>query len=262
LSSLWNYHREGLSREGVLKRYAVLYDNIIFNRRGIGIGKGELAESLGEAVSMLIHPGKTLSERRSYGKNKEFCDIFVDCWEFTSNAEKFEKAIFEVIETTAHSRVSDFCHKELSQIHGGYSYDIDQAKELYSDLIVDLGINQLLHNEDTEIVSSYAPIVGRAISNEYAHQGVECHDLFSNDLLIPNFDELSWEQIIEFRSDKYIKAFRQMVFDIATNNPVNLDQAIVSKVQKDLWALTSEVKPNVTKTFLSGFLGLFKFYFV
>ena len=72
LSSIWNYHREGLSREGVMKRYALLYDNIIFNRRGIGIGPGEIASSLGEAVSMLINPAQTLAERRSYGKTRRF----------------------------------------------------------------------------------------------------------------------------------------------------------------------------------------------
>lgn len=39
----------------------------------------------------------------------------------------------------------------------------------------------------------------------------ECHDLFGDDLLIPNFDELSWAQIIELRGDKYIEAYRNMV---------------------------------------------------
>ncbi|MDE1334209.1 hypothetical protein [Vibrio aestuarianus] len=255
LSSIWNYHREGLSREGVMKRYALLYDNIIFNRRGIGIGPGEIASSLGEAVSMLINPAQTLAERRSYGKNKAFCDIFIDCWEFTSDADKFEKNIFEIVDSSCHKRIGEFCHSELQRIHGTGGYDIDDAKELYGDLTVDLGVNQLLQNEGVGLVSSYAPIVGRALEHEYQHQSIECHDLFGDDLLIPNFDELSWDQIIELRGDKYIEAFRSMVFETAIDNPTSVDKALVSKVQKDLWDLASEVKPNITETFLTGFLG-------
>ena len=255
LSGLWNYHREGLSREGVMKRYALLYDNIIFNRRGIGIGKGEIAESLGQAVSMLIHPGQTITERKSYGSSKAFCDIFIDCWEFTENASKFEKDILEVVDSNTQARIAEFCHQELSKIHGDGGYDIDDAKELYGDLTVDLGINQLLQNEGVGLVSSYAPIVGRALSHEYEHQGIECHGLFSNGLLIPNFDELCWEQIIELRADNYIEAFRSMVFETAIDNPASLDEALIKKVQSDLWNLASEVKPSITKTALTGFLG-------
>ena len=255
LSSLWNYYREGLSREGVMKRYALLYEKVIFNRRGIGIGKGELAENLGQAVSMLIHPGKTLPERKLYGSNKAFCDIFVDCWEFVEDASKFESSIFDVLDSQIHKRIGDFCHQELSIIHGGKTYDIDDAKDLYGDLAVDLGMNQLLNKEGVDLIPSYAPIIGRALSNEYQHQGVECHELFSNDFLIPSFDELTWDEIIDLRTDKNIESFRSVVFEVAQENPKSLDQALISKVHSDLWSLASEVKPNITGTLLTGFIG-------
>ncbi|NRD31561.1 MULTISPECIES: hypothetical protein [unclassified Shewanella] len=120
---------------------------------------------------------------------------------------------------------------------------------------MDLGVNQLLQNEGVGLVPSYAPIVGRALEHEYQHQSIECHDLFGDDLLIPNFDALSWDQIIELRGDKYIEAFRSMVFETVIDNPTSVDKALVSQVQKDLWDLASEVKPSITKTFLTGFLG-------
>lgn len=255
LSSLWNYYREGLSRESVMKRYALLYDNVIFNRRGIGIGPGNFAESLGEAVSMIIHPGNTLAERKSYGKNDEFCKIFIDCWEFTENAAKFENRIHDAMSNESKKRIGEFCHEELKRVHGEHGYHIDDARELYGDLSADLGINQLLQDEGVGIISSYAPIVGRALKNEYAHNNIECHELFKNDLLNPSFDDLTWDEIIELRSDKYIHHFRKMVFENTIDTPEKPDLALTYKVQSDLWNLAREVKPNITETFLTGFLG-------
>ena len=258
ISSIWNFHRENISREGVMKRYALLYDHVIFNRRGVGIGPGEMASSLGECVSMLINPGETLADRKSLGKNKAFCDIFVDCWDFVSDANRFESDVHTVVDESVNNRIGEFCHQEIRRINGlnddSYAYDIDDVKELYGDLSTDLGINQLLLREGVELVPSYAPIVGRALSNEYSHQGIECHNLFNSDILVPDFDALSWDEIIDLRSDKYIHAFRKVVFDLARSNP-DVNEALVNKVQSDLWKLVSESKPNVLKTFLTGFLG-------
>lgn len=258
LSSLWNYHREGISRDGVLKRYALIYENIIFNHRGIGIGKGQLAETLGECISMLVHKADSLHERKSLGKNKEFCKIFIDCWDFVEDAGKFESQVHSVIQENGYSRIGDFCHNEIRRINGlsseSYEYDIDDVKELYSDISADIGINQLLLNNSIDLIPSYSPIIGRAISNEFHLHGIECYDMFDDGILVPDFESLSWDEIIELRNDNNIKNFRKMIRDLSEGDK-NMNDALVAKVQKDLWELIAELKPNTLKSFLSGFLG-------
>ena len=54
IPGLYNFKREGISPSGLLKRYAILFENVIFNRHGAPIGKGEMADSLAEFVSLMI----------------------------------------------------------------------------------------------------------------------------------------------------------------------------------------------------------------
>lgn len=257
-SSLFNYQREGISREAVLKRYALLYDNILFDRRGCPIGPGEIAETLSECISMLICDGETLEDRKKLGKDKDFSTLFVDCWDVVDNAERFNSEVFSTIDETTQKRLGEFSHREIRRVNNlpedSYDYDIDDVKEINGDLFIDIGVNKLLLEQGIELVPSYSPIVGRALQNEYEHNGIECHSLFKNDLLVPDFDSLSWGEIIDLRQDKYLKAFRNVVFGIATTSE-DLDPALVSKVQGDLWGLVSDAKPHMAKTFLSGFLG-------
>jgi hypothetical protein len=257
-SSLFNYQRENISREAVLKRYALLYDNILFDRRGCPIGPGEIAETLADYVSLLICEGSTLEEMKILGKNKSFSSLFVDCWDVVDNAEKFNSEVFSTIDEDIQQRIGDFSHKEIRRINGlpedSYDYDIDDVKEINGDLFIDIGINKLLLERGIEIVPSYSPIVGRALQNEYKYRGIECHSLFEEDVLVPDFDSLSWGEILDLREDKYLKAFRKVVFDIATSTN-NVEPALVARVQSDLWNLVSDAKPNVARTFLTGILG-------
>ena len=257
-SSLFNYQRENISREAVLKRYALLYDNILFDRRGCPIGRGDIAETLAEFISMLICEGETLEDRKKLGKDKDFSKLFVDCWDVVDNAEKFNSEVFSTIDEDIQKRIGEFSHQEVRRVNGlpedSYKYDIDDVKEINGDLFIDIGVNKLLLEQGIELVPSYSPIVGRALKNEYEHNGIECHSLFNSDILVPDFDSLSWGEIIDLREDKYLKAFREVVFGIATTSD-DLDPALVSKVQGDLWELVADAKPNLARTFLSGILG-------
>lgn len=257
-SSLFNYQRDNISPEAILKRYALLYDNILFDRRGCPIGPGDIAETLSECISMLICEGGTLEERKKLSKDKGFSNLFVDCWDVVDNAEKFHYEVFSTIDEDIQKRIGEFSHREIRRVNGlpedSYKYDIDDVKEINGDIFIDIGVNKLLLERGIELVPSYSPIVGRALKNEYDHNGIECHSLFNNDILVPDFDSLSWGEVIDLRGDKYLKAFRETVFGIATTSG-DLDPALVSKVQGDLWELVADAKPNVARTFLSGFLG-------
>jgi hypothetical protein len=258
VSSLFNYEHENISREGVMKRYALLFDNVIFNRHGCSIGPGQVAQNLAECISMLIHEADTLQERKKLGKNKEFAKIFVDCWDFVVDVQKFESKVPWALDQNVRERLGEFCHAEIRRTNGlphdSFKYDIDDVRVLNGDLFADLGIHKLLLEEGIDLIPSYSPLVGRALQSEYLHNNIECHDLFSNDILVPDFDALSWGEVIDLRNDKYLKAFREVIFELASTNK-DLDSSLVTKVQSDLWNLVSDSKPNLAKTFLTGIIG-------
>ena len=257
-SNIFNYLHEGISPENVLKRYALLFDNVIFNRDGCPIGKGQLASTLGEYVSMLISEASTLAGRRQLAKDKGFSKIFIDCWDIVKDAKAFQDNLPTAIRSDVLNRIGTFCHQEIRRLNNveqdSYSYDIDEVRVLYGDIYGDIGVNQLLLNENIEVIPSYCPLIGRALSDEYKVQGIECHDLFKEQVLVPNFDELSWGEIIDLRNDKYVKSFRDVIYEISEKGQ-SLNKGLVSKVQNDLWSLVADEKPNITKSFLTGVIG-------
>ena len=173
IPSLFNFQREGISGDGLMKRYAILFDHVIFNRYGAPIGDFGI-ESLAEVVALLISTGESIAKRRSLGANKRFQDIFVDCWDVVRDAERFESMKYKVIPEEAQKRISEFCFSEVRRQKGlpanSYAFDIDDVKELSGDLYSDIGLNILAKAEGLDIVPSYSPIIGRALENEIVHR--------------------------------------------------------------------------------------------
>ena len=254
IPSLFNFQREGISGDGLMKRYAILFDHVIFNRYGAPIGDFGI-ESLAEVVALLISTGESIAKRRSLGANKRFQDIFVDCWDVVRDAERFESMKYKVIPEEAQKRISEFCFSEVRRQKGlpanSYAFDIDDVKELSGDLYSDIGLNILAKAEGLDIVPSYSPIIGRALENEIVLANEQCHELFSGGLLVPDFDCLSWDEILELRQDRSVKAFRKAVYELMGSG-VPLDDALQKRVQDDLWRLAADVRPNVRQSVLAG----------
>ncbi|MBU2641460.1 MAG: hypothetical protein KJ889_06635 [Gammaproteobacteria bacterium] len=254
IPSLYNFQREGISGDGLMKRYAILFDRIIFNRHGAPIGDFGI-KSLAEVVSMLISTGESLSERRSLGANKRFQNLFVDCWDVVRDAERFESMKYEVIPEETQNRISEFCFSEVRRQNelpaNSYAFDIDDVKELSGDLYADIGLNILAKAEGLDIVPNYSPIIGRALENEIALANGQCHELFSGGLLVPEFDCLSWDEILELRQDRSVKSFRKAVYELMGSG-VPLDDALQKRIQEDLWRLAGDVRPNVRQSVLAG----------
>ncbi|WP_417466181.1 hypothetical protein [Kordiimonas sp.] len=262
VSSLWNYKREGISEESVLKRYALLYDTIIFNRHGCAIGDGgfpDIAKNVAEMVSLLICSKGSFEDRKALGRNKRFQDLFVDCWEVVDNPEQFEREKYSVVDRQLGERLGNFCHREIRTQNGleetSQAYDIDDVKELVGDLYADLGLNALLQKEGLELVPSFSPIIGRALEHELTQSNFPCHELFQEGLLLPDFDKFSWDELLELRTDRHIKSFREFVFGHALGAEKGLDKALMDQLQTDLWALAEDVRPNPSKTLLSGIVS-------
>lgn len=255
MSSIFNFERENISRIGLMKRYALLFDNIVFNRYGAPVGRTGICNTLGEWVAMLVAPGDTPNERKKLGKNKAFSEMFIDCWDIVENPEEFEYKKFQILDKETQDRIGNFCFSETRRVnnlpHDSFEFDIDEVNALSSDINSDIGLNLLALSEGIDIIPSYSPIISRALNNEIQKNGGESYDLFQSDLVIPNFEDFSWDEILELRSDKYIHSFRTVVYDLMKKN-VNLDISLLEKVQSDLWSLAEYVKPNVGKTYLEA----------
>lgn len=254
IPSLFNFQREGISRDGLMKRYAILFDRIIFNRHGAPIGSFGI-ESLAEFVSMLISTGESLKGRKSLGKNKRFQSLFVDCWDVVKDAERFESIRYDVVPEEARSRLGEFCFSEVRRVNGlpadSYAFDIDDVKELSGDLYADIGLNILAGAEGLDIIPNYSPLIGRALENEVVLANGQCHELFNGGLLVPDFDSFSWDEVLELREDKYVIAFRTAVYELMKGG-TSFDSALQQKVQADLWGLADDVRPNVRQSILAG----------
>ncbi|WOD07998.1 hypothetical protein [Marinomonas sp. GJ51-6] len=258
VSSLYNFRRSAIDRESILKRYAILYDNIIFNRRGCPIGNNDLVENLAECISLLISGKGDFNERKQLAKNKDFSDLFIDCWDIVDNAEQFESNIFQAIDKETANRIGSFSHEEIRCINGlapdSYVYDIDDVKELSGNIYVEMGINNLLAEEKIDFLPSYSPIISKAICKESENVGLEAHTIFENDMLLPSFEDLTWDEIFELRSDKSIHNFRKVIYDLAFYS-ADFHTDLLGKYQQDLWSLVTDLKPDVGTSLLGGILS-------
>ncbi|MFQ6334005.1 hypothetical protein [Methylophilus sp. 3sh_L] len=254
IPSLMLFEKEGISIEGLMKRYAILFDKVIFNRRGAPyevFGINHVAE----LVSIFLTPQGSLTQRKALGSNKKFRELFVDCWDVVSDADKFEADRYAVINDLPLDGLGDFCFAEIRRENNlsedSYDFDIDDVKILSGDLYADIGLNFLAVSEGLDVIPNYSPIIGRALTNEITKRNGQCHDLFGGDLLIPNFDSYSWDEILELREDRHIKAFRKVAVD-AMEGSKPLDTAIEQRVMSDLFRLARDVKPDVTHAVLNG----------
>lgn len=254
---LFNFDREGVSSSALMKRYALLFDNVIFNRFGAPIGdnSASLANNLGEWMSLVVTPGANLEERKKLGRNTKFSSIFIDCWDLVSDPGRFEMQKIEIIDKGTHDRISDFCFREIRRKNSlpddSYKFDIDDVHELGSDITSEIGMNMLLLSEGVDLIPSYSPLIGRALESEIKRNTGECYEIFQTDLITPDFDALSWDEILELREDGNILAFRKVVFELLRRN-TDVDAALFKKVQDDLWSLVTDIKPNLRQTFLEA----------
>jgi len=247
--NILNLRRSNICVPSMYKRYAILFDQIVFNRYGCPIGERDLFSNLHEYVSALSSDEMILKEKLKLSRNKKFKDLFIDLWDVVENPEK--------INSEARSYVSDFDNDEISKFSWGRIL-IDEEMGIYnhnkeykaagiigSDISSDLGFNFLLKNRFKSFHINFAPVVAQAVN--FSQQGPRIDEVFTTKLIVPKFEELSWDQILELREDKNIKAFRRKFFSIETNKE-SIDKTLYSDLESTLWALAMQIKPNIRKS--------------
>lgn len=252
-SNSMNFRRSKINTSSIYKRYALLFDQIIFNRYGCPIGKNDLFSNLNEYVSTLSSEEVELKEKLKLSKNKKFQALFIDLWDVVDDPVRADKE--------ARDYVSEFQSNEISNFSWGRSL-IDEEMGIHNhhkeykaaaivggDISSDLGFNFLLKNRHESFHINFAPVVAQAVNS--SQQIPEVGKLFTTDLIIPKFEELSWDQILELREDKNIQAFRRKYFSLE-NRVEPIDEVLSSDLQLALWNLATQIKPNIGKCCLEA----------
>ncbi|MFK3663111.1 hypothetical protein ACI2I2_21790 [Scandinavium sp. NPDC088450] len=255
-SNVINFKRSNISIQGIYKRYAILFDKIIFNRYGCPIGNNNLFASLTEYTSTFASDEKDLKKKLNLSKNKKFQDLFIDLWDLFENPESLNNEARNYVSEHQSETISKFSwgrtliDKEMG-IHN-HNSEYKAASIVWGDISSDLGFNFLLKNNHKNLHINFAPVVASAVNS--AQQTSNIQNLFATDLIIPNFEELTWEQVLELREDKYIKAFRKKYFSIEKNDK-NIDLELNSDLDEALWDLASQIRPNITKSIMEAVLS-------
>ncbi|WP_136806492.1 hypothetical protein [Desulfosediminicola flagellatus] len=247
-SNILNFRRSRVDVETVYKRYALLYDQVIFNRYGCPIGKNDLFPTVSSYVAKTIGKKENHKKDIELGKNKKFSDIFVDMWEYFDNPEKIHREAFEYVSEDVSNKISEYSWyqnalDEEMRIHN-HSKEYKAAAIVANDISSDIAFNLLLSKNITNFNMSLSPVVGEAL--KAPHDVNDEINLFTTNLVIPDFEALSWENILQLRQDENIVSFRKNVFNsLGTGN--HPDNVLADKLEKDLWDLAEQSKPNIGK---------------
>jgi hypothetical protein len=126
------------------------------------------------------------------------------------------------------------------------------AAVVSGDILSDLSYNFYLAAMFNEFSINLAPVIGDALASSLHTSNLS--DLFASDLIIPQFEDLTWDQILELRSDKHIREFRRKVF-ACSDGSQPIDMVLSNELEKDLWSLANDCKPNLGATVIEGFLS-------
>ena len=96
-SNVINFKRSNIPIQGIYKRYAILFDKIIFNRYGCPIGDHDLFTSLPEYISTFASDEEDFKQKLNLSKNKKFQDLFIDLWDLSENPEKLNYEASEYV---------------------------------------------------------------------------------------------------------------------------------------------------------------------
>ena len=261
MASIENFGREHVSPEQLLKRYAVLFDEIIFDPFGCPIGQDTLAlaPDVAEWIALITSNEERYGERRRVAQkvvqDKRFRSLFIDQREILPDLRMPGAMPFEVISKTALESISDFCFAEIRRRKGlddkSFDFDIDEVNALSADLIADIGVSTLAVEEGLDVIPSFSPIVGRALARETELAGGQCEDIFGGDFLVPALEELTWSEILELRTDRYAKRFRGVLHEMMLTG-TDLEQSLRTKAQEDLWSLAKDVQPRMRESLLGA----------
>ncbi|EKA7356915.1 hypothetical protein OL322_004495 [Vibrio vulnificus] len=241
-----NFARSSIDIDSIYKRYALLYDQVIFNRYGCPIGdRDELPDVPSFIACTVAHRGDR-DKGLQLGRNREFKDLFVDMWDFFEDPQEIHDQSKNYISSDIAHQVSDFSwyQNAFDQEMGIYNHhrEYKAAAIVGADISSDIAFNLMLSDKLPDFNMSLAPVIGQAFTS--SHNIDNELNLFTTELIIPDFETLTWDQILELRQDKYIKSFRNKVFN-NVGTGVHPDESLHKSLEKDLWYLAEQAKPSI-----------------
>lgn len=254
--NIMNFQRSNISMTSIYKRYALMYDEIIFNRHGCPIGDGSFFSSLPEYISSIVSDESELPKKLALGKNNKFKNLFIDMWDIVDDPEN--------VHTEARNYISENDQIEISNFSWGrnlideemgiqnHRREYKAAAIVGSDITSDLGFNFLLKEKLDSFKVNLAPVISDVFKSTQETSNI--NSLFTTDLIIPNFEALSWDQILELREDNYIKEFRKKIMSLSNSNE-KMDEALSRELTTSLWSLADQCKPNMSKSILEVVLS-------
>ncbi|MCA3903773.1 hypothetical protein JKP31_21100 [Vibrio vulnificus] len=249
-----NFIRSGVDVDSVLKRYALLYEHVIFNRHGCPIG--DVFPDLASFIACSFSNQNDITLGLKLGKNKRFKEIFIDMWDMFEDIEKLHSESRSYISEDISQRISKFSwfrnavDREMG-LHNHHK-EYKAAGIVGGDISSDIAFNLMLADRVDDFNMSLAPVIGETFKS--AHNIDNELNLFSTNLVLPDFESLTWDQVLELRQDKYIKSFRDKVFsNVGTG--VHPDEKLHNDLEADLWYLAEQCKPSIGKRLIEIFLS-------
>ncbi|QTF06952.1 hypothetical protein HC231_02635 [Brenneria izadpanahii] len=244
-----NFRRSNIHTSSIYKRYALLFDRIIFNRHGCPIGEGNLFSNLHQYTSIISCEDEDFKERLKLSTNKKFKELFIDLWDVVEDPENTHREAQDYVSEFHSDGILKFSWgrnliDEEIGIHN-HNKEYKAAAIVGEDISSDLGFNFLLKSRYKNFHINFAPVVAQAVGS--AQQTAEIGELFTTELVVPKFDELSWDQVLELREDKNIQAFRRKFFSIE-NREKSIDKILYSDLESTLWDLATQIKPSIGKS--------------
>lgn len=248
-----NYERSQIDLISVFKRYALMYENVIFNRYGCPINN-LFCNSLSEFIAFFAiekneNGSDTLHRASSLGKNKKFSGIFIDLWDVVENPEQADKDAKLYLSEKKRQEIDTFSvnrnKRDLELGIENHHAEYKAPAIVSSDLCSELYYNFYLADLFDDFSINLSPVVSDLIDDMKQQQNI--NSLFTSSLIIPDFSKLSWDQILELRTDRHIHDFRTKVLsNLNKNEPIDL--ALANELQKDLWDLANYCKPDIKKS--------------
>ncbi|CAM3897481.1 hypothetical protein VIAQ111709_18250 [Vibrio aquimaris] len=253
-STVTSAERNGVKRDALFKRLAIYFEYIVFNNQltPVGLplpGVGKLSQT--EFLSYIVAKDKYEAVRLQ--KNKKFTSIFLDCWDFVEDERDFELGLSSAISEQMKGRILHYAHKKEMK-EGEFIHNL-AFKQLCGDMWHELQLYSSFKKYDPNIAGNLSIDLGKVFSDYSKNEGILVEDISGNSQYIPDFGDFTWEQIIELRSDPFIKSFRTKMhssFRSKDNDPVDaLDQLAID----GLWSVAEYAKPNLGKTLLNAILS-------
>ncbi|SIT11866.1 hypothetical protein SAMN05421759_11776 [Roseivivax lentus] len=253
MPNLYNFMRDGISFDSLLKRYALTCDHVVFNRFGAPIGEGEF-DSVGHFLAACALKQENYELARALGNDTRFSSIFIDMWDYVDDAGKLERTRYAFVDEATSKAIGDFAYSEVRRKKGlnadSYDFKLDEVKEIVGDLQADIGLNEYARCEGLGTMASYSDIVGRALGNLSKQPADNLIDLFDEPLLFPDLTSVPWDAVLELRSDRTAKEFRAFLERCVSSE---LDVEKIGKdLSNDIWRLVKEVEPSVGKAILTA----------